>query len=1107
MVLLFSIVAWDSHAQLNSSRITQYSELNGVPGNEVNHVLVDRQGFVWVGSVNGLARFDGYEFKRFYFNPNDTNSIHGLIVWSMMEDRKGRIWIGCGSSYLNVYTPSTQSFSRYPFKQLVKNAANAEVDVAAIVEDKKGRIWIGVSTYNGDRITPGLLYIDEKDDQVKFFQLPDSIPNSNVIGMCSDKDDNTWVITYDGVYVIDTNRKAKVIPRPTDIKYANTGYFTDVKVDAAGVAWFVTNKGQLFSYQPATGMFELYYNGDPGKNYFSHNNLLLDKDGNLWIGLYKGLAFFNTREKQFQYFGDSSKAQLTRATINDMKLDAFGTLWMATNSEGLLKYEDRAILKSYTYNKSNKFSLLPGWASSIIELSNGKLLINSVGSGSESGFTELDPETGSLRHFPYKEMMNGLWGAGSIYENAPGEIWMGSERGILKFDIANGKLEKPPFPPVPDSATVNYFFRDTRGNFWICTLRGLYKQNRGSTQFNRYDLSKLSEGDAGSNEVTHVYESSKHGLWITTNNGLFLYDYTTGNVSRHGYDPRAGDIFVTQDINSFYEDPAGVAWVGTWQGGLSKYEVEAKKIKSYTLSDGLPSMSVQAIIGDEKNDVLWMSTFDGLCRFDRRTGKCNSFSIGDGIQGQLFADGAFLKTSKGLYCFGGANGITLFNPETVAKTSLPPKVMLTDLRLFDKSVLPGEHSILKAPIYETDQIVLNNNQNNIALEFLALHFSNPTRNRYSYILENYDNDWREETGQRVAYYPKLPPGEYLFRVKASNSNGVWNEKGASLKITVLPPWWMTKWAYVMYMFAFIGLVYAADRYFRRRAVKIERERARARELQQAREIEKAYVELEHAHETLKATQTQLIQSEKMASLGELTAGIAHEIQNPLNFVNNFSEVNIELSDEIDKEIDHGNLEGVRNLAHNIRENNEKITHHGRRADSIVKNMLLHTRAGAGQREVTDLNALCDEYLRLSYHGMRAKDKNFNVNLKTDFDTAVEKIKLIPQDIGRVLLNLCNNALYATRERKLKENGMYEPEVFVQTRKMGNKVQIVVKDNGVGIPDKVIDKIFQPFFTTKPTGKGTGLGLSLTYDIIKAHGGEISVESKEGEGTTFVIQLG
>jgi signal transduction histidine kinase len=268
--------------------------------------------------------------------------------------------------------------------------------------------------------------------------------------------------------------------------------------------------------------------------------------------------------------------------------------------------------------------------------------------------------------------------------------------------------------------------------------------------------------------------------------------------------------------------------------------------------------------------------------------------------------------------------------------------------------------------------------------------------------------------------------------------------------------------------------------------------------------------LEHTLNELKATQKQLIQSEKMASLGELTAGIAHEIQNPLNFVNNFSEVSNELIDEMNAEIEKGDMKEAKAIANDIKQNLEKILHHGKRADGIVKGMLQHSRSSSATKEPTDINKLADEYLRLAYHGLRAKDKSFNATLKTDYDESISTINVIPQDIGRAVLNLITNAFYAA---SLPSKGGFSdsdkndnPTVWVSTKKVDDKVLISVRDNGPGIPQKILDKIFQPFFTTKPTGQGTGLGLSLSYDIVKAHGGELKVETKEGEGSEFFIQL-
>jgi two-component system, NtrC family, sensor kinase len=353
-----------------------------------------------------------------------------------------------------------------------------------------------------------------------------------------------------------------------------------------------------------------------------------------------------------------------------------------------------------------------------------------------------------------------------------------------------------------------------------------------------------------------------------------------------------------------------------------------------------------------------------------------------------------------------------------------------------------------------------------------------------------------------------------------------------------PIMWLKKWTHIFYLISFFWLVviFTLILFYRYKRLQkenveqaLEKERlAREKEEERSELIAKQKLELEQqvkertselkqSLEELKSTQAQLIQSEKMASLGELTAGIAHEIQNPLNFVNNFSEVSSELLDEMKSELKKDNAREAGVIAEDVKQNLEKIIFHGKRADAIVKGMLLHSRSSSSKKELTDINALADEYLRLSYHGLRAKDKTFNAKFETDFDTSIEKINIVPQEIGRVILNLVNNAFYAVTEKKKapqppKGGVEYEPTVTVSTKRLdspsgdGGRVEIKVTDNGNGIPQKILDKIFQPFFTTKPTGQGTGLGLSLSYDIVKAHGGELKVENEKDNGATFVITI-
>jgi signal transduction histidine kinase len=413
-------------------------------------------------------------------------------------------------------------------------------------------------------------------------------------------------------------------------------------------------------------------------------------------------------------------------------------------------------------------------------------------------------------------------------------------------------------------------------------------------------------------------------------------------------------------------------------------------------------------------------------------------------------------------------------------------------------IRPGPGSILAASLKDTKEISFRHDQNVFSFSFNAIDYSPDESKHYYYKLENYDKEWQQVNPNNQLYYFNIPPGQYKLRLHSINTMyGKSVEK--MLLINILPPWWKSWWAYLFYAIGTILLILSIHRFLRARVIKQERERNRAHELAQAKEIEKAYHQL-------KNTQAQLIQSEKMASLGELTAGIAHEIQNPLNFINNFAEVNAELIDELNEGVERRAYDDLPGIARNIRDNEQKIIFHGKRADAIVKGMLQHSRSSSGVKEPTDINALADEYLRLAYHGLRAKDKSFNATMKTDFDENIGLVNIIPQDIGRVMLNLITNAFYVVNQKKKQEAIGFEPTVSVITKKHGDNIMVSVKDNGNGIPKEVMDKIFQPFFTTKPTGQGTGLGLSLSYDIVKAHGGQLSVETKEGEGTTFIIQL-
>ena len=568
------------------------------------------------------------------------------------------------------------------------------------------------------------------------------------------------------------------------------------------------------------------------------------------------------------------------------------------------------------------------------------------------------------------------------------------------------------------------------------------------------------------------------------------------------------------------------------------------KITTFTVEEGLGANDVYDVI--EQNDKIYLGTSKGLTILEpvaegnAYIWKVKTIGKNQGLDYLDFCQNSLSFDKNGRLWAGVEEQIltvmdvpkldTVTYPAVVSSLNLFDKTLKfknkellqtkyneidtlwqytkNDFALLDKSKIDSSYQSTHKITWETVEgpydlpvnLTLPPDQNYLSFNYNGRQYSNPDKVVYRYILEGIDKQWSPITSKTTSEnYRDLPPGKYTFKVAAKGFNGIWSQPAAfSFKIT--PPWWQTWWAYALYSLAGLFVVWLIHKYQKARTIRIEREKTKDKELEQAKEIEKAYTEL-------KETQNQLIQSEKMASLGELTAGIAHEIQNPMNFINNFSEVSTELMAEMVEELDKGEIAEAKVISKDIIQNLEKISHHGKRASSIVKGMLEHSRNSSGKKELTDINVLADEYLRLAYHGLRAKDKSFNADFKTELDETLPKVAIMPQDLGRVILNLINNAFYAVSARAESKEENYKPLVTVTTENLKEQVLIKIIDNGTGIAPEIKDKIFQPFFTTKPTGKGTGLGLSLAYDIVTTgHGGAIELDTKPGVGTAFSIYI-
>lgn len=1134
---------------------------NGLPEGYVVSSLQDKLGYMWLGTQNGLVRYDGYELKSYPLPDENGLPLIYCSIRQIHEDKTGKLWVIVNNIGLYYFNRQKDAFIRFMLDAsdenifrdhyiakwvedrksetqwfLALNGISGELGIIAfdvpknkfekysqtgetgnyipsyanidLIQDAEGKIWVSADSL--------LSYFDPSSKSFKpWFVIPESEKNMIISGITPDPydEDILWLATTNRavsptgnafkVEVLQVNTKTKAYQsfEHDDKDPASIGgNCIAILNDSLERTWFSTDKG-ISLLNPIEGTFYNYslnLPSIPGNEAFILA-IAADKEGNLWLGgnfiglfylnVYTGKATYHLPGKTPGSLPDSPRG------INKLFYDRSGTFWVSLPWRGISFLDQQK-------TTLNPIPIEPVSGGALGVISQDDFFIS--GRYNDSVFFVSNNSglfTWNYKQNTYKRIElnndNVYSRIRTVFVSEDGTIWVGTSDGLFSYFPLNKAVRSYTNDPN-DSTSIpsddaNVIIEDKEGNLWIGTSdQGLCRFNRANETFTRFPFitnNGILKADnvLDDNRVLFMYFDDEGILWIGTNQGA-LNKFDTEKEEFTSYlDQKAGFNCVV----NIFKDTQQRMWAGTYLSGLFLIDKETGSKKRYSEQNGMLFSSVFGIVEDNEGNI-WTASSRGLSRLDPESNSITNFHIPIGA---LRSNDILFKGSDGTIQVALANGLISFNPERLTASFLPPSTVI-------ESVSYAKNDDKDTTIYTNGsaQTELKHNENKIHFQFVALHYANSESNQYAYKLEGYDKEWIQAGTQRSATYTNLSPGSYTFNVKAGSSDGVWNENPTSLSIKILPPWWKTWWAYAAYGMILIAIIIAIDRIQRRRLIEKANRDTKEKELLQAKEIEKAYKEL-------KATQSQLIQSEKMASLGELTAGIAHEIQNPLNFVNNFSDVSVDLMEEMDEELDAGDTAEVKVIAGVLKENLEKISHHGKRASSIVKGMLEHSRTGDGEKELSDLNALADEYLRLAYHGLRAKDKSFNADFVTDFDQDLHDINIVSQDIGRVLLNLINNAFHAVSQKSKRGIEGYKPKVFVSTKAVKQGVEVRVKDNGDGIPQHLLDKIFQPFFTTKPAGEGTGLGLSMSYDIVsKGHRGELRVETKKDEGTEFIIVL-
>ena len=1089
-------------------RFSRLTVEDGLSQGEVLDLHQDRRGFMWIATLNGLNRYDGYEVEVYAPVPFDTTAIADGVVTAVYEDRAGAIWAGTAYVGLARLDPATETFTHYRHDSDDPHSLSGG-EVTAVYEDRDGALWVG-TTAGLNRMDP-----DRPGRFTRFAHDPDdgaSLSDDRVRSVDEDAEGALWVATADGL-----NRMDPDVPGRFERFLTGGGEGSSLHRQHAepgsGVRWIGSDQG-LVRFDAVTGEARRFlpYPDRDGANAVPAASPDPWTDGVLWVAVRdEGLARFDALTETFTHHSIDAESPtgLVEHAGSLVYTDRSGVVWVGSRGGGLNTFDPATVgFAHYGAATDGRPGLRNPSVWGLAVTRDG-----AVWAGTSEGYLHrISRETGEVRVWeadPDLSPDRPSGEANAFAEEPDGTLWVGTTDGLSRYDPQTDTfthyVHDPDDPASLSDSNVLALRLDRDGVLWVGTASGLNRyepaEAGGDGAFARYLLDP-DDPHSGLNWIAYVAETQDGEIWVAADGAVARLDEGAGRFEVYRHDP-TDPATVTSGAFGWLHERArepGVLWLAGLSGGLDRLDTRTGEVRHYTAeSSELPDNAVYAVLEDEAGR-LWLSTNRGLARFDPgepdRSRAFRRFGRASGLQSLEFSQHAAATDPEGRLYFGGVEGINVFHPAAVEGNPVPPLVALTDLRVSNESVPVGAGSPLAQSLAETDAVTLGYDERNVTVEFVGLHFKNPAQNRYRYQLGGFDSGWVEAGTRRTASYTNLPPGDYTFRVAASNSDGVWNAEGRVLSLTVRPPWWGSAWAFVVYALVLASGVVAVDRIQRRRLVARERERARERELAQAKEIERAYTEL-------RAAKDRLVQQEKMASLGQLTAGIAHEIKNPLNFVTGFAGLSRELADELAAAPDDERAEIVADLKANA----EKIEAHGRRADAIVAQMMAHARGGSGERRVVSLNALVEEYAELALHGYSARRPDADVLLALDLDDDAGEVEVAPQEIGRVLVNLVDNALDAVRQRAEAEGNGYDPAVTVSTRRAGGGVEVRVEDNGPGMAEGVRARVFEPFFTTKPTGEGTGLGLSLSHDIVvQGHGGGLAVESEEGRGAAFALTL-